>query len=1186
MPSDLKRLLQDFILFGLWNAPGGRSEFVVLGCDLLMITQSILAEPHNSSVIWIWQREKIKSINLDMAENVADLTLINESHKVLRFNNAEDCLKFAACFYQAPTPRLSQIPPIGQEQDIISSQPSRDPDIEVEKNMKSASQGEKLSAEEQELLMKYRAVRKSKGINDAIEEAIGVRNLEEENEFSNLSEEDQNAIEKYKKMLKMQIPPEAVQHKMTKNGACQSIIDAVLNKSGADSASNASGHSLPKTNGLTKDEDQVANSYRKMLKVLIPKEAVEHKMKKDGIKQNIINAVLNRSGPTQPSEPKSDAMKPKINLSGEEEKLVATYKKMLKLCVPTEAVRHKMKKDQASSNVILAVFPKEVVSSNNLPLKVAKINTGLTEEEQKRAISYKKMLKMGIPADGVRHKMIKDGANENIVGYVFGDVSNGRKPEDDLSDEESRDVATYKKMLKMHLPEEAVRHKMNKEKASDRVIAAVFGTNNDVEKINQSSRKKPTLKGNNLVALHWTPLSDADLVDNSIWRTKKKRKVAPDAQPGTNDISKLVELFKKKSNTRHGSGNISSNSSKSNEKASLIDLNRANNVAISLKAFKDFTHKQLAETIATLDPQEKISGERVQFFKDLLPNVKEVQAIQAFKGEETRLVAAEIFFKHIVNVQRVEAKVDVMQTMVTFRSNAQGLAKSYNTLERACTQVQNSEKLQNLLDMVLYVGNIMNEGTRTGGAAGFKFDSLLKLTQTKSSDGKTTVLDYLVMIFVAKNMRKTLQLNKDVLDCQEGSRMLLGDMNSETKSTIDGLNRCKTELENLKKENGMIAVSEKIRSPLPTSNLKADFLSAIKARGDDSATKEPPASSSFNPRADLLAAIKARGTEEERTPDQNIAPTRGGAVGSYLEAIKEKKEKNELKGKIPGKLKLDKIKASSFEPKKIVLSTDPTTNDACINKSSIQDQKESKIEDAPAALPEIKRPLTVEGGIERLEQFVLEAEEALTNLKDSKEAAISACRTLAKYCGEKGGEQAASSLLFILSQFASNLDEAVKNYDKKVEMESKKKLREGQSNRRQNVSGSTDTDNLKNKDSKKSKGQSVITTGNSEYSRESQPALDKVSEDLNTQGEGVSNGKKAPEAKDGSSLVLMVNEMLNKASLKTRRNFEKGIIDEDAKDETLKAIYEKERTSNAFQSLNACSNLDLLSSIRSRKVDD
>lgn len=47
---------------------------------------------------------------------------------------------------------------------------------------------------------------------------------------------------------------------------------------------------------------------------------------------------------------------------------------------------------------------------------------------------------------------------------------------------------------------------------------------------------------------------------------------------------------------------------------------------------------------------------------------------------------------------------------------------------------------------VLAIGNAMNDGTWKGGAVGFKLSSLMRLSQTKSSDGSSTVLDYLVKV--------------------------------------------------------------------------------------------------------------------------------------------------------------------------------------------------------------------------------------------------------------------------------------------------------------------------------------------------------------------------------------------------------------------------------------------------------
>jgi hypothetical protein len=62
-------------------------------------------------------------------------------------------------------------------------------------------------------------------------------------------------------------------------------------------------------------------------------------------------------------------------------------------------------------------------------------------------------------------------------------------------------------------------------------------------------------------------------------------------------------------------------------------------------------------------------------------------------------------------------------------------------IDNACQQVKGCERLAAVLQKLLAVGNVMNEGTFQGSAAGFTLDSLLKLTTTKGVDKKTSVLD-------------------------------------------------------------------------------------------------------------------------------------------------------------------------------------------------------------------------------------------------------------------------------------------------------------------------------------------------------------------------------------------------------------------------------------------------------------
>ena len=63
-----------------------------------------------------------------------------------------------------------------------------------------------------------------------------------------------------------------------------------------------------------------------------------------------------------------------------------------------------------------------------------------------------------------------------------------------------------------------------------------------------------------------------------------------------------------------------------------------------------------------------------------------------------------------------------------------------------CGVILLSHGLQEVFRNILAIGNIMNKGTWKGDAFGFRLSSLSKLHQTKSSDGKSTVLDYLIQM--------------------------------------------------------------------------------------------------------------------------------------------------------------------------------------------------------------------------------------------------------------------------------------------------------------------------------------------------------------------------------------------------------------------------------------------------------
>lgn len=85
----------------------------------------------------------------------------------------------------------------------------------------------------------------------------------------------------------------------------------------------------------------------------------------------------------------------------------------------------------------------------------------------------------------------------------------------------------------------------------------------------------------------------------------------------------------------------------------------------------------------------------------------------------------------------------------------------YENLQVACQELRNSRLFLKLLEAVLKTGNRMNDGTYRGGAQAFKLDTLLKLSDVKGTDGKTTLLNFVVQeIIRSEGLRAARKLRE------------------------------------------------------------------------------------------------------------------------------------------------------------------------------------------------------------------------------------------------------------------------------------------------------------------------------------------------------------------------------------------------------------------------------------------
>lgn len=912
------------------DGPNGDLVKILVGKKGLVKISSKPGEK-KGRVIWRHELDDVRSALLDLSASKVKLILNDGDHKDLGFATPDQCMRFANALHE-----------------MTNNNEQQEPDASI-----------------------------------AADESIFVEQL---------NDEEQRVLEEFRKHKQQGITSKLAVDPPSVHGMNHSALNLAINSSRPMSTINANSPASPLSEvsgpgpALTSEEMKLAESYQKMLKLRIPKEAVRHKMEKDSVNTKVIDFVLGIETAAQEEDTKT-------SLTVEEERVAESYKKMLKMRIPAEAVRHKMQKDGVDEKVMAAVLGEACIPEPSVGSKNDTKPT-LSAKEEEIAAMYRKMLKMMIPKEAIEHKMMKDQVDVKIIDAVLGgnraSQSKTSKRETEiptLSDEEESMASSYRKMASLHIPKEVIRKKMETEGISKKIIASVLG-----EKLSEddSSTKQSPFRQGGGKGFHWNPLVPSTNLKNSVW---SKSSFDSGFLDEDDDISSHVDQFQKKPEADAMSRSTVKTNSETKNMAKLIDLSRANNIAITLKAFNDFSNKELAQIIEFVDPFEKIKGDRALFMKDLLPAVAEVKVIKSYKGEDDRLVPAEKWFREIVHIKRVEEKIHVLRTMESFRNEALALGETFERLTTVCNQVMTSERLPDLLELVRQIGNRMNGG-RGKEAAGFKLDFLPRLAQTKGSDKKTTALDLVVMIFCERDCRQGLMLSEDFPDCHEVSRMQIGELLADVKMLNLAVEKCRKELDLLRKDNSKPPRKRKIVGG---------------ASNSDTGVQNP-----------LLFNKNEPKDEEARTDISSMHKELFAKRSNFINSV--------LNKNAPGE---------EVQPKK-TKSRNEDTAELSPRASLLAAQIENDSKDNSVSY-------NTKGAIARIEKFSKEADMIFPELEAKRDKAISACKELTEFFCETGGERMAPTLMGILSEFASNLNAALQKYDNRRKAEARRKKNEKKS---------------------------------------------------------------------------------------------------------------------------------------------
>ncbi|NWV29706.1 FMNL2 protein, partial [Origma solitaria] len=199
---------------------------------------------------------------------------------------------------------------------------------------------------------------------------------------------------------------------------------------------------------------------------------------------------------------------------------------------------------------------------------------------------------------------------------------------------------------------------------------------------------------------------------------------------------------------------------KGSNKVTLLDANRAKNLAITLrKAGK--TADEICKAIHVFD-LKTLPVDFVECLMRFLPTENEVKVLRLYERERKpleNLSDEDRFMMQFSKIERLMQKMTIMAFIGNFAESIQMLTPQLHAIIAASVSIKSSQKLKKILEIILALGNYMNSSKR-GAVYGFKLQSLDLLLETKSTDRKQTLLHYISNVVREKYQHVALFYNE------------------------------------------------------------------------------------------------------------------------------------------------------------------------------------------------------------------------------------------------------------------------------------------------------------------------------------------------------------------------------------------------------------------------------------------
>ncbi|CAH8312978.1 unnamed protein product [Eruca vesicaria subsp. sativa] len=185
----------------------------------------------------------------------------------------------------------------------------------------------------------------------------------------------------------------------------------------------------------------------------------------------------------------------------------------------------------------------------------------------------------------------------------------------------------------------------------------------------------------------------------------------------------------------------------------ILDPRKSQNTAIVLKSLGMTRH----ELVESLMEGNDFHPDTLERLARIAPTQEEQTMILQFDGDTTKLADAESFLFHLLKaVPSAFTRLNALLFRANYYPEISNHKNSLKTLDSACAELRSRGLFVKLLEAILKSGNRMNAGTARGDAQAFNLTALLKLSDVKSVDGRTTLLNFVVEEVVRSEGKRCL----------------------------------------------------------------------------------------------------------------------------------------------------------------------------------------------------------------------------------------------------------------------------------------------------------------------------------------------------------------------------------------------------------------------------------------------